>query len=99
MMEMNRLTLPSPPREAKSSGANRDRANIVFSVQLTTSRIGNLTRLNLPLAICDVHTYKHTKYEYILCTSLSVALLSWSVSSTNECPRKNKNAPGKLEIQ
>ena len=28
-----------------------------FPVQLTTSRIGNLTRLILTLAICDGHTY------------------------------------------
>ena len=29
----------------------------MFPVQLTTSRIGNLTRLILTLAICDDHTY------------------------------------------
>ena len=32
----------------------------MFPVQLTTSRIGNLTRLVLTLAICDDHTYTHT---------------------------------------
>ena len=32
-----------------------------LSVQLTTSSIGNLTRLILTLAICDDHTYIHTK--------------------------------------
>ena len=35
-----------------------DREICIFPVQLTTSRIGNLTRLILTLAIiCDSHTY------------------------------------------
>ena len=37
--------LPNPSRETKFSGANGDRKKIIFPVQLTTSRIGNLTRL------------------------------------------------------
>ena len=60
-MEMSRLTrdgLPNSSRETKISGANRDRENIIFPVQLTTSRIGNPTRLILTLAIiCDDHPY------------------------------------------
>ena len=32
-----------------------------FPVQLTTTRIGNLTRLILTLALCDDHTYIHDK--------------------------------------
>ena len=59
-MEMNRLTrdgTDEPSRETRFSGANGDRATIIFPVQLTTSRIGNLTRLILTLAICDAHTY------------------------------------------
>ena len=37
---------PNPSRETKLSGANGDRGIIlIFPVQLTTSRIGNLTRL------------------------------------------------------
>ena len=32
-------------RETKFSGANGDREILMFPVQLTTSRIGNLTRL------------------------------------------------------
>ena len=36
---------------------NGDREIFIFSVQLTTSRIGNLTRLILTLAKCDDHTY------------------------------------------
>ena len=36
----------------------RGQGNIfIFPVQLTTSRIGNLTRLTLTLAICDDHIY------------------------------------------
>ena len=50
------MGLPNPSRETKFSGANGDREIFIFPVQLTTSRIGNLTRL----AICDGHTYKHT---------------------------------------
>ena len=44
-------------REAKLSGANGDKKKIVFSVQLTTSKIGNLTRLILTLAKGDGYTY------------------------------------------
>ena len=42
--------------ETKFSGANADRGIFIFPVQLTTSRIGNLTRLIHTLAICDDHT-------------------------------------------
>ena len=38
---------PSPSRETKFSGATGDREKIIFPIQLTTSRIGNLTRLIL----------------------------------------------------
>ena len=39
------------------SGVNGDREIFIFAVQLSTSnRIGNLTRLIFPLAICDDHT-------------------------------------------
>ena len=44
-------------RETKFSGANADREILIFPVQLTTCRIGNLTRLIHTLAICDDHTY------------------------------------------
>ena len=33
-----------PSRETKSSGANADREILIFLFQLTTCRIGNLTR-------------------------------------------------------
>ena len=42
----------SRPRETKFSGANADRKILIFPVQLTTCRIGNLTRLIYTLAIC-----------------------------------------------
>ena len=42
---------PNPSRETKVSGANRDREIFVFPVQLTMSRIGDLTRLIHTLAI------------------------------------------------
>ena len=49
--------LPNPSRETKFSGANADREIFIFPVQLTTCRIGNLTRLIHTLAICvTIHT-------------------------------------------
>ena len=44
------------------SGANEDRGILIFPVQLTTSRIGNLTRLILTLAkyMMTIDTYIHT---------------------------------------
>ena len=60
-MEMSRLTRDGTAktisRETKFSGANGDRDIFIFPVQLTASRIGNLTRLIHTLAICDKHTY------------------------------------------
>ena len=46
---------PNPSHETKFSGANGDREIFIFSVQLTTSRIGNLTWLIHTLAMCDIH--------------------------------------------
>ena len=44
-------------RETKFSGANAGREIFIFPVQLTTSRINNLTRLIHTLAICvTIHT-------------------------------------------
>ena len=52
--------LPNPYRETKFLGANGDRETFIFPFQLTTSRIGNLTRLTLILTfaiiICDDRT-------------------------------------------
>ena len=49
-----------------NSGANGDREIFIFSVQLTTSRIGNLTRLILALAIFDNYTYLHTYMAVVM---------------------------------
>ena len=45
------MGLRNPSRELKFSRANADK--ITFPVQLSTSRIGNLTRLIVTLAKCD----------------------------------------------
>ena len=51
------MGLPNPSRETKFSGTNGDREIFIFSVQLTTCRTGNLTRLIHTLAICTtIHT-------------------------------------------
>ena len=62
-MEMRRLT-----QDGTAEPVSRDQflrrewgqGNIHFPAQLTTSRIGNLTRLIQTLAICDDCTYIHT---------------------------------------
>ena len=49
--------LPNPSRETEFPGGNADREPFIFPVQLTTCRIGNLTRLIHALAICvTIHT-------------------------------------------
>ena len=66
VMEMSRLSRGgtvkpvSPSRETKVSDASGDREILIFPVELTTSRISNLTRLVLTLGICDDHTYTHS---------------------------------------
>ena len=50
----------NPSRETKFSGAKGDREKVVFSVQLTTNRINDLTRLVLTLMYAmTIHTYIH----------------------------------------
>ena len=61
---MSRLTRDrnaEPFRETRFSGANGDREMFIFSVQLTTSRIGsNLTRLILILLyVMTIHMIHH----------------------------------------
>ena len=69
---MNRLSGTGrldPFRETKFSGANKNREMFIFPVELTTSRIGNLTRL-IYSAICD-HTYMYLEmslFPSIFCT-------------------------------
>ena len=58
-LEMSRLTRDGTARLARPNNQARTGTNqiFIFPFQLTTSRIGNLTRLILTLAICDDHTY------------------------------------------
>ena len=62
---MSRLTRDGtvdPSRETKFSGTHGERGNIIFPVQLTTSRIGNLTRLiHTLLYVMTIHTYINIK--------------------------------------
>ena len=55
------MGLPKPSRETKFSGTNGDdRGIVIFPVQLTTSRMGDLTRLTHDFAICvTIYTYVH----------------------------------------
>ena len=46
------MGLPNSSRETKFSAADADREILIFLVQLTTCRIGSLTRLIHTLAIC-----------------------------------------------
>ena len=48
---------PNPSRKTKFSGANGDREMFTFLVQLTTSRIGDLSRLIHTLLCMYGHTY------------------------------------------
>ena len=53
------MGMPNPSRETKFSGANADREIFIFPVQLTRSRIGNLTRSIHTLALyVTIHTPK-----------------------------------------
>ena len=51
----------NPSRETKFSGTHGDRRIFISPVQLTTSRIGNLTRLiHTLLYVMTIHAYIHT---------------------------------------
>ena len=70
----------------------RGQRNIIFPVQLTTSRIGNLTRLiHTLLYVMTIHTYIHTsmKWRYLgYLQLLSKAKHSFTVIARKEvCPR------------
>ena len=60
MSMLTRDGLPNPSRETKFSGANGDKDMLFSPVQLTTSRIGDLTWLILTPAIyvMTIHTYR-----------------------------------------
>ena len=72
----------NPSCETNFSGANGDTEIFIFPVQLTTSRIGNLTRLILPLAIRDDHTYIYTWWRDIIREALFEGQLSNCCCST-----------------
>ena len=58
MSRLARDGLPNPSRETKFSGANADKDIFIFHVQVSTCRIGNLTRLILTRAIyVTIHTH------------------------------------------
>ena len=61
-------------RDGKAEPVSRDQilrhargqGNIIFPVQLTTSRIGNLTRLiHTLLYVMTIHTYIHTLIVFV----------------------------------
>ena len=59
----------NPSRETKFSGTHGDRGIYIFFVQLTTSGIGNLTRLiHTLLYMMTIHTYMHTSTAEVGCT-------------------------------
>ena len=64
-----------------------DRGIFVFPVQLTTSRIGNLTRLihTLLYQVCDDHTYTHI-YNSILLLPCLMVYLSLFILYFFSCP-------------
>ena len=57
MSRLARDGTAEPVLRTKSSGADMDREMLFFPLQLTTSRIGNLTRLTIHTYI---YTYIHT---------------------------------------
>ena len=64
---MTRDGTAEPSRETKFSGTHVDKGILFFSVQLTPSRIGNLTRLiHTLLYVMTIHAYIHT-YTVCMC--------------------------------
>ena len=66
------MGLPNPSRETKFSGPNADREILLFPVQLSTSRIGNLTGLIHILALAIGDDDDHTA---LYCTILYYTVL------------------------
>ena len=75
---MSRLTrdgMAEPVSRDQILRHERGQGNIIFPVQLTTSRIGNLTRLiHTLLYVMTIHTYIHT-HMFTLLRVLSVVLV------------------------
>ena len=64
--DAGRVRQSNPSRETKFSGANGDREIFIFPVQLTTCRIGNLTRLIHTLAICVTVPYRYFQHAHFI---------------------------------
>ena len=90
MSRLTRTGLPNPSHETKFSGANEDREIFIFYVQLTTSRIGNLTRLILALLMCDdhIHTLNMSKIRASMvgCNTSMYAKKNMNASRPSEHP-------------
>ena len=90
---MSRLT-----RDGTAEPVSRDQIlrreqrqrNIHFSCSVTTSRIGNLAWLILTLAICDDHTYIHTRK--VLCLPNRPGIVTLLLST---CPLHTNSGWGK----
>ena len=73
------MELPNPSRETKFSGANADSEIFILPIQLTTSRIGNVTRLIHTLTICvAIHIYTGGRSHRIPPPSFYGACLNFS---------------------
>ena len=78
------MGLPNPSRETKFSGTNRDGRILVISlfIQLTTSGIGNLTRLILTLATVYMKSIRYIQGRL----EREGKHLTWSQRLTVLCP-------------
>ena len=84
----------NPSRKTKFSGTHGDRGILIFPVQLTTSWIGNLTRLiHTLLYVMTIHAYIHT-YTY-KAEELLVHAAAADLRSDMECDRR----PGQLLLR
>ena len=75
-METSKLTrdgTAEPVSRDQFSGANADREISIFSVHLTTSRIGNLTRLVHTLAILCMTIHIHTCIPFVFESNTTLA--------------------------
>ena len=77
---MSRLTrdgTADPVSRDQISGTHGDRGIFIFTVQLTRSRIGNLTRLiHTLLYVTIIHTYIHTNMDYAASLAVPFSYLS-----------------------
>ena len=71
--------------QTKFAGTNEDIEILIFPIQLNTSRIGNLTRLVLTLAICvTIPGVCHGRWLFTFGTSLNTCgafLHNWSIQT------------------